>query len=76
MPNPWLTLKSLLPGPSTTEGTVDSIEQDGTVVVTTIAGGTLRCSSTVTVQEGQTVAVQDQKIVEVIEGLETFEINI
>lgn len=76
MANPWLVLKSLLPGESITEGTVDTIEQDGTVLVTTIAGGSMRCSSAITVQEGQTVEIRNQRIESVIEGLQTFEITI
>jgi hypothetical protein len=76
MANPWISLRSLLPGPSTTEGVISSIEEDGTIFVTTITGGQLRCSSTIAVQEGQTVAVQDQRIVEIIEDLQTFEITI
>lgn len=67
---------SLLPGPSTTEGTIDTVEQDGTVLVSTVTGGSLRCSSTLAVQEGQTVAIQEQRIVEVIEDLQTFTITI
>lgn len=74
--NPWLTLRSLLPGPSVTEGEVTDIAEDGTVTITTVTGGSLRCSSAITVQEGQTVAVQDQRIIEIIEDLQTFTITI
>lgn len=74
--NPWIILRNLLPGESITEGVVDSIAQDGTILVTTVNGGTMRCSSAITVQEGQTVSITGQRITEVIEDLQTFTITI
>jgi hypothetical protein len=76
MSNPFIMLRDLFPGPSVTEGEVTDIAEDGTVIVTTVTGGSLRCSSAIAVQEGETVAVQDQRIIEIIEDLQTFTITI
>jgi hypothetical protein len=76
MANPWSLLRSLLPKSSLVEGQVTAITDDGVVTVTTVGGGTLRCTALVSVQTGDNVEVVDQKITQVISELTVYTLQI
>lgn len=76
MANPFSALIGILPSKSHTEGTVTSVADDGIVTVTTLSGGTMRCTSLVTVQAGQQVEIAGQQIISAFEPITTYEITI